>query len=492
MLVALSHSTCRCRHGLALPRAVARFSSRPLSVPAAFSPPPQSRGRQSLCQSRLEARQAAGVTPEAVRGRWAWTTASSGRRHYPPHRRAAAKLWGADSGLEDGQAGTADQNQFCVVNFYHLVDLSTPEVEVERHKRFMEEAGLNLKGRVYLSFQGVNAQYSGPRSDAVAYLEWLQEQSGFQDIRCHMWDVEGHQYPKLRIKFRRSLIQLAGGTETLPITDSSSRATPLKPSEWRQMLAEGAGGARRPLLLDVRNNYEWDAGHFKGSARPSEENFCETPATSCDGSGSDSDSGEAPADAGERGPLPTPLADADRDTPVMMYCTGGIRCDIYSTYLRQQGFKKLYTLEGGIANYLKQEGTAEWDGSLFVFDDRLAIGPTADGELKAATETYNGELLPAAVPCQLCGTAQAVLPHHNCANVLCNKLFIACKECRQRCDTCCCMTCTKAPRLRFRHDDGRWEEKLQDGEDYFAEMRRQGNSDGVMRGRVVRSPVVME
>ena len=104
-----------------------------------------------------------------------------------------------------------------------------------------------------------------------------------------------------------------------------------------------------------------------------------------------------------------------------------------------QGFENLYTLEGGIANYLKSEGDDQWIGSMFVFDDRLALGFSRDGnraaggaafekELRAASES--GANLPAAVPCQLCGEGEAVLPHLNCANVLCNKLFIACDRCR--------------------------------------------------------------
>ena len=72
------------------------------------------------------------------------------------------------------------------------------------------------------------------------------------------------------------------------------------------------------------------------------------------------------------------LEDAEKDRPIMMYCTGGIRCDIYSTLLRQKGFNRLYSLEGGVANYLREKGSEHWTGSLFTFDDRIAISP---GEL---------------------------------------------------------------------------------------------------------------
>lgn len=113
------------------------------------------------------------------------------------------------------------------------------------------------------------------------------------------------------------------------------------------------------MVLDVRNAYEWDAGHFQGAERPVEEEFRETP-----------------VDA-----EPPHLAGVPRDAPVMMYCTGGIRCDVYSAALRKQGFTNLYTLEGGIANYLRTEGGDLWDGSLFVFDSRNVL----PGDLTAGT-----------------------------------------------------------------------------------------------------------
>lgn len=127
---------------------------------------------------------------------------------------------------------------------------------------------------------------------------------------------------------------------------------------------------------------------------------------------------------------------------MQMYCTGGIRCDIYSTFLKQKGFTNLYTLEGGIQNYLDSEGASRWNGSLYVFDDRMAVGPGhMDGA--AAAEVP----MPAAQPCALCG-GEPELPHVNCANVDCNLLFLCCAECRKRLKGCCCESCRDtAPRL---------------------------------------------
>ena len=136
-----------------------------------------------------------------------------------------------------------------------------------------------------------------------------------------------------------------------------------------------------------------------------------------------------------------------------MYCTGGIRCDIYSTVLRRNGFQNLYSLEGGVQKYFKEEGSALWDGSLFVFDGRMAIVP--EGTSKSwpslcdrpgldVKETAEG--LPSSIRCQVCNGPGHV-PHVNCANVDCNRLFIACDACKARLQGCCCASCMEAPRL---------------------------------------------
>ena len=154
---------------------------------------------------------------------------------------------------------------------------------------------------------------------------------------------------------------------------------------------------------------------------------------------------------------------------MQMYCTGGIRCDVYSAYLKQRGFQRLYSLKGGVQNYFDSVGGSHWNGSLYVFDERMAVapgnmqGPAAEGcpaSAESAAGFSTGDAgaaeaagvqqqggLPAAQPCALCGGA-AQLPHLNCANVDCNLLFLACPGCRQQLQGCCCAECRDgAPRL---------------------------------------------
>ena len=325
----------------------------------------------------------------------------------------------------DGES-VAEPPKYCVVNFYHLVDVADEKAELEAHEAFLGEAKLDVKGRVFISEHGVNAQLSGPEADAVRYAEWIKSRPNFSDLCYRVFPSPGHAFPKLVLR-NKALVSLLREMDDLPVTKPDQRAEKVSPQRWRAMLEEassekgssGEGDGRlKPLLIDVRNDYEWDTGHFQGAERPNEYNFIETPV------GQDVYGG---------------LGDVDKERPIMMYCTGGIRCDIYSTVMRRQGFKNLYTLEGGIQNYLREEGPDHWKGSLYVFDSRMAVPPHLDS-------TREDGSLSAVAPCAICGgTAEA--PHLNCANVDCNKLFLACEKCKPKYSGCCCKECTNAPRL---------------------------------------------
>ncbi|GFH14078.1 rhodanese domain-containing protein [Haematococcus lacustris] len=120
----------------------------------------------------------------------------------------------------------------------------------------------------------------------------------WQGLRYSVWPSPGgHAFPRLRLQYKPNLISLAGGLQGLPVTQPEARATPLKPTQWKQMIAEAQ--EKKVVVLDVRNDYEWDAGHFVGAGRPDEEVFAETPVGS-----SEQD-------------VPSPLRGMDPDTPVM-------------------------------------------------------------------------------------------------------------------------------------------------------------------------------
>ena len=182
----------------------------------------------------------------------------------------------------------------------------------------VEREGWELRGRIYINEQGINAQMSGRSGTG------RRTRGGWRVIR----DFRACEYrcipptrsdPRLSLRYKPNLVQLEGGTDHLPLTDRTARAKPLSPKEWHDNLIKVNEKAEdAPLLLDVRNGYEWDVGRFRGAERPVQESFRETVYTNVqEGLG--------------------PLANVEKDRPIMMYCTGGIRCDVYSTVLASKG-----------------------------------------------------------------------------------------------------------------------------------------------------------
>eukprot|EP00252_Welwitschia_mirabilis_P000419 TRINITY_DN10422_c0_g1_i1.p1 TRINITY_DN10422_c0_g1~~TRINITY_DN10422_c0_g1_i1.p1 ORF type:complete len:456 (+),score=65.78 TRINITY_DN10422_c0_g1_i1:60-1427(+) len=373
------------------------------------------------------------------------------------------------------QAGRTESllsnDDFVVVNFYHLVDVEDPEMEVAKHHSFLQ--GKAIHGRIYISHQGINAQYSGPFSESLSYANWVKADKRFKDVLIKISPSPGHAFPRLKLR-HRPLLQLEGGVSHLPLTDSSMRAMQLSPSEWKNRISDASSLpvnsygklpkgiihtsiTKRIILLDVRNAYEWDIGHFQGAKRPSCDCFRRTTFGT---------------ENSEKNVL-DPLARVDKEkSEILMYCTGGIRCDVYSIILRQRGFQNLFTLKGGIENYLKEEGAFNWKGNLFVFDSRLSVSPdlyssTSTPTLSKSSGSFQGivgdpeylsSLQYAFGKCHLCESKLSRLRHRNCANLDCNRLILLCEECFHKLKGCCSAECVNAPRLRPKlHGEQRYE-----------------------------------
>lgn len=357
-----------------------------------------------------------------------------------------------------------------LVTFYALCDVSDPHAVVAAHREWA--ASRDLRGRIYVSEQGINAQLSGGGTDADDYAGWVKRDERFAGARVSSYACDAHAFPRLALRYKRGLVQLDGGTGHLPVGKPGAGATPLTPQEWHAKLRSShrSPGAPAPLLLDVRNGYEWDAGRFEGAERPVTESFRETVA----------------ANSAPGGPL---FGLQDKATPVFMYCTGGIRCDFYSAALRQQGFTNLYSLKGGVQAYLDafppqqpqsaadeamhrdatdaaadesgappppqphsaaaapSQSPSLWDGHLFVFDARLAMAPSGASSASSSPPSSAPLLTAAAatgLKCHCCGRLYASAPHRNCPKVDCNRLFLVCAACLQSHGGYCCAQCAAA------------------------------------------------
>lgn len=293
-------------------------------------------------------------------------------------------------------------SQYFVLAYYHFTSIPDPHQEVATHKAFFKNC--QLTSRIYISEQGINGQMSGIQKDAEAYMKWMHSNPLFENMPFKIHTYHEQVFPRQTIKYRKQLVALDEEV------DLSQIGKHVAPAEWKALLKS----EEKPMLLDVRNDYEWEVGRFEGAVCPPCATFREFK--------------EYAAEL---------KSEVDpQTTPVMMYCTGGIRCELYSSLLLKEGFKTVYQLDGGIINYGLKEGSDHWLGKLFVFDDRLTV-PISEEEAPIIGKCYH---------CQT-----SIESYYNCANMDCNRLFLCCSTCLKQFQGCCSTGCQTAPRVRPYH-----------------------------------------
>lgn len=298
-----------------------------------------------------------------------------------------------------------DQNPYLIVAFYHLVTVTDPEAEVENHRVFFQ--GRDIRSRIYLSESGINCQMSAAAQDARDYMAWITSRPEFCAAKFKVDPYHTHVFPKLIVKYRQQLVAFDAEV------DFSKCGEHVSPQVWKEMLETDDDH----VVLDIRNDYEWEVGRFESAERPP----CQTS-------------------RGFKEYAKRLKEKIDpKKTPVMMYCTGGIRCELFSALLKEDGFERVYQLDGGVINYGHQEGTKHWLGKLFVFDDRMAA-PISD------------QSAPVVGSCHYCGTPNEA--YYNCANMDCNELFLCCPNCLKEFGGCCQTSCIQGKRVRpYHHQD---------------------------------------
>lgn len=295
---------------------------------------------------------------------------------------------------------TQTNTPYHVLAYYYFTPLADPRSEVARHLEFMKDKDICC--RVYISEEGINGQMSASEEASLAYQQWLKKDLRFKDVVFKTHFHHEHAFPRATVKYRKQIVAMDEQV------DISLTGEHLSPEKWNAMLEKRDD---QTLLLDVRNDYEWHIGHFEGAELPALETFRKFPdyarklKETCD----------------------------PKETKVMMYCTGGIRCELYSALMKKEGFENVYQLDGGVINYGLQQGQGRWKGKLFVFDDRLAV----------PIDEKSDEVIS---HCRHCEAPSDV--YFNCANMDCNELFLACPECAKKLKGCCSEGCTHAPRLR--------------------------------------------
>jgi len=274
-----------------------------------------------------------------------------------------------------------------IILYYGFAPVADPEAVRLWQKTLCESLG--LKGRIIISKHGINGTLGGDMSALKKYVRATKEFPGFKKIDFKWSEGAGNDFPRLRVRVRDELVAFNAPDEIkVDLKGIVGGGKHLKPAQVDQLVAERGDEV---VFFDGRNAFEAKIGKFKNAIIPDVQ-------TSHDFI-RDIESGKY---------------DGIKDKPIVTYCTGGIRCEILSAIMIDRGFKEVYQIDGGIVRYGESQGdTSLWEGSLYVFDDRLNINFTD----KAKTI---GE-------CEHCGGATSSF--RNCKNLGCKDLVLLCDEC---------------------------------------------------------------
>lgn len=279
-----------------------------------------------------------------------------------------------------------------VILYYNFHKIEEPERFCKAHKKFCKEIG--LKGRIYISEEGLNGTAAGNEQQIDEYKNYVWSLPGFSDTAFKQDECDYIPFPRLTCKVREEIVSLH-----VDDVDPEKGGNYLEPEEWRRVIEE-----EDHVMIDVRNNYESKIGHFKGAIKPDLENFYDFPQWLDE-------------------------VDIPKNKKVLMYCTGGIRCEKFSVLMKEKGWEDVNQLHGGILRYGKKEGGEHFKGKCFVFDDRLVV-------------PVNPQDLEPIARCEI--TGKPADTYINCANMECNKLFVCSEEGAHKMEGCCSEECMES------------------------------------------------
>jgi UPF0176 protein len=289
------------------------------------------------------------------------------------------------------------------ISFYQYYKIENPQLF--RDKLFLEWDILEILGRTYVSYEGINAQISVPSDRMLQLKEQLDAISFLKDIRLNAAvEQDNKSFLKLKVKVRNKIVADGLNDANFDVTDIGVH---LNANEFNNMLEDP-----NTVCVDMRNHYESEIGHFAGALTPDVDTFRDSLDI-----------------------IEEDLKNHKEDKNLLMYCTGGIRCEKASAYYKHKGFKNIFQLEGGIINYIRQVENQELEnkfkGKNFVFDHRRAERISDDVVSK----------------CHQCGDSCDI--HVNCDNEACHLLFIQCTSCSEKMNICCSDKCKEVAALPF-------------------------------------------
>ena len=307
------------------------------------------------------------------------------------------QLWNTFSKEELEKKLRESGHRFVTVSFYQYAQIANPRLF--RDHLFQQLEKLSIVGRIYVAHEGINAQMAIPSEHFSQFRDELYEIDFLNGIRLNIAvDESEAEFPflKLKIKVRDKILADGLTDQTFDVTDKGIH---LNAEEFNKLTNDP-----NTILVDFRNHYEHEVGHFKGAILPDVDTFRES--------------------------LPV-IEDlylkGNEDKNIVMYCTGGIRCEKASAWYKHRGFKNVHQLEGGIikyANECREKGLEnKFVGKNFVFDERRG-------------ERISDEVIS---KCHQCG--EPADTHTNCVNDACHLLFIQCDSCKEKMENTCSTEC---------------------------------------------------
>jgi UPF0176 protein len=307
------------------------------------------------------------------------------------------QLWNTFSKEELEQKLREAGHEFVTISFYKYAKIANPQIFRDYLYQMLDN--LHIVGRIYVAHEGINAQISVPTNQFNNFKNDLYSIDFLDQVRLNVAvEEEGTDFPflKLKVKVRNKILADGLNDETFDVTNIGKH---LNAEEFNQLTAE-----KETILIDFRNHYEHEVGHFKGAILPDVDTF--------------------------RDSLPhieETYLKGNEDKNIVMYCTGGIRCEKASAYFKHRGFENVHQLEGGIIKYAndckEKDLENKFIGKNFVFDERRGERITED----------------VVSNCHQCGEPADV--HTNCANEACHLLFIQCDKCKTTFENCCSDEC---------------------------------------------------
>ncbi|WP_298784011.1 rhodanese-related sulfurtransferase [uncultured Marinococcus sp.] len=310
---------------------------------------------------------------------------------------------------------TEENQSYRVLLYYNYTYVEDPETFAAEHLAFCKEVG--LKGRIIVAEEGINGTVSGTVEQTEAYMQELTGDERFKDTEFKVDYAEGHAFKKMHVRPRSELVSLYLEDDINPNEQTGEH---LSPKEFYEALQSD-----ETIVLDARNDYEYDLGHFRGAIRPDINAFRELPDWVRE----------------NREQL--------EGKKILTYCTGGIRCEKFSGFLKEEGFDDVAQLHGGIVSYGKDpEVKGElWDGKCYVFDQRISVPINQVEHRVIGRDHFDGK------PCER---------YVNCADPDCNNQIICSEENEHKYMRSCTIECMTHPRNRYMEEQGLTAEDVQE------------------------------